>query len=115
MTYFRCLTMLYRFLLSGTMKTSAMMCSEYIAPCVPTLRAAPPTGEGWLHEAILGGVRIQVHKKGNTARLYTTGGYDCAHRLPNLSKVLAEIAAHDVILDGELTIEHGQNRPPRRA
>ena len=38
----------------------------FIAPALPRLRAAPPTGENWLYEVKLDGYRIQLQKSNMT-------------------------------------------------
>lgn len=50
--------------------------SPFIQPSAPTLRAAPPRGEGWLHELKFDGYRLQIHKDGETVTLYSRNGSD---------------------------------------
>jgi ATP-dependent DNA ligase len=44
---------------------------KFIAPATPVLRSTPPRGAEWLHEAKFDGWRIQLHKDGSVARLYS--------------------------------------------
>jgi bifunctional non-homologous end joining protein LigD len=76
---------------------------NFIAPATPVLRSAPPRGADWLHEAKFDGWRIQLHKDGSVARLYTKGGYDCTTRFGGLSSALAAVPARSCIIDGEVT------------
>jgi ATP dependent DNA ligase-like protein len=52
---------------------------QFIIPAQPKLRAYPPVGDGWIHEAKFDGWRIQLHKDGDVVRLYTKNGYDCTN------------------------------------
>jgi bifunctional non-homologous end joining protein LigD len=66
---------------------------NFIAPATPVLRSAPPRGADWLHEAKFDGWRIQLHKDGSVARLYTKGGYDCTTRFGGLRSSCTRTAA----------------------
>src|SRR5262245_3967715 len=62
-----------------------------------------PPGADWLHEAKFDGWRIQLHKDGSVARLYTKNGYDCTRRFGALTGALAAVPARSCIIDGEVT------------
>ena len=66
----------------------------------PTLVAAPPSGERWLHEIKLDGYRMQVRIEGGRATVFTRRGHDWTDKLPELAEDAAELP--DCILDGEL-------------
>ena len=46
----------------------------FIAPCLPTKAAHPPTGALWVHEIKHDGFRIIARKDGNRVRLYSRAG-----------------------------------------
>src|SRR5262245_59536632 len=76
---------------------------EFVVPAAPTLRALPPRGAEWLHEAKFDGWRIQLHKDGSVVWLYTKNGYDCTTHFGGLSSALAAVPARSCIIDGEVT------------
>ena len=76
---------------------------EFVVPATPVLRALPPRGPDWLHEAKFDGWRIQLHKDGSVVRLYTKSGYDCTRRFGVLCSALAAVPARACIIDGEVT------------
>ena len=52
----------------------------FIAPCLPTKAAHPPTGALWVHEIKHDGFRIIARKDGNRVRLYSRAGNDLTDR-----------------------------------
>jgi bifunctional non-homologous end joining protein LigD len=62
---------------------------------------APPTGEGWIHEAKLDGWRCQAEVIERRVRLWSRDGHDWADRLPEL---LPLRDLRDLVLDGELVV-----------
>ncbi len=68
---------------------------------LPSPHAAPPAGEGWVHEAKLDGYRCvaQVHR--SRVRLWSRAGGEWTGRLPELDG-LASLG--DVVLDGEVVV-----------
>jgi bifunctional non-homologous end joining protein LigD len=52
------------------------MVTRYLPPAAPTLRSPPPRGDQWLHEIKFDDWRIQLHKHGASAALYTKNGHD---------------------------------------
>jgi bifunctional non-homologous end joining protein LigD len=82
----------------------------FLPPQLALEATAPPTGDGWLHELKLDGYRIQARKSGSArgqqeaVQLLTRKGLDWAHRMPAVTQAIAELAAHDVTLDGEVVV-----------
>jgi bifunctional non-homologous end joining protein LigD len=64
-----------------------------------TPAAAPPAGDGWVHEANLDGWRCLVEVSGGRVRVSSRRGGDYTARLPELQTMSG---LNDVILDGEL-------------
>src|SRR5258708_13300981 len=48
----------------------------FVAPCIPTLAAKPPTGQGGIHEIKHDGYRRIVRRDGKAVRLFTRRGHD---------------------------------------
>jgi len=84
---------------------------RFIQPCSPILAKTVPAGDGWLHEPKLDGYRLQVHKDGDTVRLYGRRGHDWGKRLTALAGALRSLPARSAILDAELCFP-GPNGAP---
>jgi hypothetical protein len=54
----------------------------FIAPCLPSNAAAPPSGKLWLHEVKHDGFRVIARKAGERVRLYSRPGNDLTYRFP---------------------------------
>jgi ATP-dependent DNA ligase len=76
--------------------------SPFIPPCEPTLRDRLPKGEGWVYEVKFDGNRMQVHKAGNSVKLYTRNGADWTDRFPHLAAALTSLPCKSAIIDAEL-------------
>jgi bifunctional non-homologous end joining protein LigD len=82
----------------------------FIAPALPRLRAAPPSGENWLFEVKLDGYRIQLHKSGLAVSIYSKNGADFTRRYPAIAAAVLGLPTKSCIIDGELIAagRHGQ-------
>jgi bifunctional non-homologous end joining protein LigD len=79
------------------------MLVRYLPPAAPTLRSAPPRGEQWLHEVKFDGWRIQLHKYGGSAALFTKNGHDHSSRVRWMADALARLpGVRSLVIDGEL-------------
>ena len=59
----------------------------------------------------LDGARIQVHKQGETVRVFTRSLQDVSARLPEVAELMAELPARELILDGEAIALRQDGRP----
>ena len=73
----------------------------FIAPCLPSNAAAPPSGKLWLHEVKHDGFRVIARKAGERVRLYSRPGNDLTYRFPLIVEALAKLRSHSCIIDGE--------------
>ena len=73
----------------------------FIAPCLPSKAARPPTGALWVHEIKHDGFRIMARKDGNRVRLYSRVGNDLTDRFPLIVEALGGLRSRSVTLDGE--------------
>jgi ATP-dependent DNA ligase len=73
----------------------------FIAPCLATKAAQPPTGGAWLHEIKHDGFRVIARKEGARVRLYSRPGNDLTDRFPLIVEALAELRSRSCIIDGE--------------
>jgi DNA ligase-1 len=62
-------------------------------------------------EEKLDGIRVQVHKEGESVGVYTRTLDDITARLPELTDLVRELPVHQVVLDGEVTAVDEQGRP----
>ena len=83
----------------------------FIAPALPRLRAAPPTGENWLYEVKLDGYRIQLHKSGLAVTIYSKNGADFTRRYPAIAAATLGLPTKSCIIDGELIASDVHGRP----
>jgi ATP-dependent DNA ligase len=73
----------------------------FIAPCLPTSAAQPPSGELWLHEIKHDGFRVIARKDGKRVKLYSRPGNDLTKRFPLIAEALARLRPRSCIIDGE--------------
>jgi bifunctional non-homologous end joining protein LigD len=81
----------------------------FIPPHLATQVSGPPDGDDWLHELKLDGYRIQIHileEKAGERRvtLYTRGGLDWTHRMPDLATKAAQLPVKSALIDGEVVV-----------
>ena len=67
-----------------------------------TLRDAPPTGEGWQHEAKFDGYRCLMAVGKGGVRLYTRNGKDWSDRFGDLCRPADALPCEAALLDGEV-------------
>ncbi len=72
-----------------------------IAPAQPTLRHAPPRGDGWVYEIKHDGYRIVAVRNGEAVHLWSRSGRDWADSLPGIRDALLSLLAAEFIIDGE--------------
>src|SRR5262249_12625924 len=80
----------------------------FVAPCLPTPVAAPPSGPGWLHEVKHDGFRIMVRRDGDRVRPFTRNGHDWAEHYPAITAAAAGLRARSFLIDGEAVVPDAQ-------
>lgn len=83
----------------------------FIEPSVPVLKQSPPTGKGWIHEVKFDGWRVQLHKDGDQATIYSRRGNDLTRRFPFLPDSVLCLPVHSAIIDAELVVSDAQGKP----
>jgi bifunctional non-homologous end joining protein LigD len=76
----------------------------FIAPCLPTSAARPPSGNGWLHEIKHDGFRVIARKNGHGVKLYSRPGNDLTSRFPLIVEALVRLRSRSCIIDGEAVV-----------
>ncbi|WP_237758218.1 DNA ligase D, partial [Anaeromyxobacter sp. PSR-1] len=67
-----------------------------------TLVAAPPAGEGWVHETKYDGYRIGCALEGGRATLWSRRGNDWTAQFPEVARAAEALPARSALLDGEV-------------
>jgi hypothetical protein len=73
----------------------------FIAPCLPTSAAQPPSGAMWLPEIKHDGFRVIARKNAERVKLYSRPGNDLTYRFPLIVEALARLRSRSCIIDGE--------------
>jgi bifunctional non-homologous end joining protein LigD len=77
---------------------------DFVPPSLATLRAAAPSGAGWVHEIKFDGYRIQARLDRGKVHLLTRKGLDWTSKFPNVAAAVAELPAGTAVIDGEVVI-----------
>jgi bifunctional non-homologous end joining protein LigD len=88
--------------LSGAVKSAL---PDFVEPCLATLVAAPPEGDGWVHEIKFDGYRMQARIDGGSVQLITRSGLDWTARFGNLPDLLQNLRCGKALIDAELIVE----------
>jgi len=83
----------------------------FVQPCRPTERKVPPAGEGWLHEIMHDGYRLQAQVREGVPRLYTGDGHDWTARMPAMAASVEALPVNNAVLDGELAAVDAKGQP----
>ena len=84
--------------------TPEVIRSEAFAPELCKSRAAPPSGDDWLHEVKWDGYRIVASVVAGTVRLWSRNAIEWTARLPELVKAIASLKLKSAQLDGEMIV-----------
>jgi bifunctional non-homologous end joining protein LigD len=76
----------------------------FVPPALPTLVAASPGGDEWLHEVKHDGYRVIAVLDAGRARVFSRRGKDYTSRMPSLAEALAGLPCRSAVIDGETVI-----------
>lgn len=79
---------------------------EWLVPMAATLTEERFAGPDWLFERKFDGIRLLTYKRGDDVQLFSRNRLP--QHLPALSTAVAQLAADEVILDGEMTWTGGE-------
>jgi bifunctional non-homologous end joining protein LigD len=86
-------------------KSKAAPSSQFISPALATLKAAPPSGNDWIHEVKFDGYRIQAHVAAGKVKLLTRSGLDWTTRFGDaVPRELLGLDCKQAVIDGELVV-----------
>jgi bifunctional non-homologous end joining protein LigD len=75
------------------------------------LKAAPPSGDGWLHEVKFDGWRAQLNKRGDDVVIFSRNGHDYTGRFPAVRDSLLSLPARSAIIDAEIVVCDSDDKP----
>ena len=81
---------------------------DFIPPSLATLSDKVPDSRNWVHEIKFDGYRMQARIAGGDVTLKTRTGLDWTKRFPTIAVACQRLAAHDLILDGEIVSGNAQ-------
>jgi len=76
---------------------------DFVPPSLATLRAAAPSGEGWVHEIKFDGYRALCRISKGEVRLLTRSNNDWTEKFQSIADQMADLPIANAILDGEIT------------
>lgn len=79
-----------------------LMRNPFVSPSLPVLRTTLPAGELWSHELKFDGFRVQLHKRGREAVIYSRNGHDLTSRYPLIHQMLLNLPRRSLVIDAEL-------------
>ena len=84
---------------------------ELFRPIRPMLASAAPSAEDAVSEMgrvsvewKLDGIRVQVHRRGDTVRIWTRNLNEVTDRLPGVVEIVRSLPVRSAVLDGELAV-----------
>ena len=84
---------------------------ELFRPIRPMLASAAPSAEAAVSEMgrvsvewKLDGIRVQVHRRGDTVRIWTRNLNEVTDRLPEVIEIVRSLPVQSAVLDGELAV-----------
>jgi bifunctional non-homologous end joining protein LigD len=89
--------------------------SEFIRPSEPVEQDEPPSGAGWVHEVKFDGYRLQLHKDGERALVWSKNGKDFTERFRDVAKHVAGLPCKSCVIDAEGVALDAEGRPDFRA
>lgn len=87
----------------------------FIPPSEPIEQSTPPAEKGWIHEVKFDGYRLQLHKVGDRAHVYSKNGKPFSERFPDFAKAAAALPCKSCIIDCEGVALDAACRPDFRA
>jgi len=83
----------------------------FVVPSAPVLRAAPPQGDGWLHEVKFDGWRAQLHKVNGKGVVFSRRGSDISRRFRVVAEAVTRLRCDSVIIDAEIVVSGEDGAP----
>jgi bifunctional non-homologous end joining protein LigD len=87
------------------MPTTPFHLPKFIAPQVPILSAAPPEGDGWIHEIKHDGFRTLLRIDCGDVRAFTRGGHDWSDKYGRVIQACGKLKCQSALIDGEIVVQ----------
>jgi bifunctional non-homologous end joining protein LigD len=84
---------------------------QFVAPMSATPVDTLPDGDEWLYELKLDGYRAIAIKDGSRVRLFSRKAKDLTGDFPAVVDAIGRLAAHSLVLDGEIVALDAEGRP----
>jgi bifunctional non-homologous end joining protein LigD len=81
--------------------------AAFVSPMLAKLVSQPPSGEGWVYERKLDGLRCIAVKSGDKVELWSRSQQSFTGRFGGIVAAVARLPAGDVVLDGEIVALEG--------
>jgi bifunctional non-homologous end joining protein LigD len=85
--------------------------NPFITPSDPVLKAAPPAGDGWIHEVKFDGWRAQLHKSGDDIVIFSRNGADYTRRFRAVRDSMLSLPVRSAIIDAEIVVCDSDGKP----
>lgn len=87
----------------------------FVPPSEPVLAETPPTSKGWCHEVKFDGYRLQLHKVGERAVIFSKNGKDFTARFRDVARAVAALPCKSCVIDAEGCALDSAGNPDFRA
>jgi len=81
--------------------------AAFVTPMLAKLVSEPPTGEGWVYERKLDGLRCLAVRTGGRVDLWSRSQQPFTGRFGGIAAAVGALAAEEVIFDGEIVAMEG--------
>ncbi|HET7717765.1 MAG TPA: 5'-3' exonuclease H3TH domain-containing protein [Bauldia sp.] len=99
-----------RFLARTVAGASPAPIAGFIAPAIPTPAKTPPRGDGWVHEILFEGVRVEAQSEPHRLALYDASGNAMTKRLPRIADAVRRLPVNRIVLDGIVIVQDQDGR-----
>jgi DNA polymerase-1 len=82
----------------------------FVQPCLPTSAKTPPRGDGWVHEILFEGMRLEAQSEPNRLPLYDEHGNAMTKRLPRIADAVRRLPVNRIVLDGIVIVQDKDGR-----
>jgi bifunctional non-homologous end joining protein LigD len=81
--------------------------AEFVPPMLARLVSAPPSGDGWVYERKLDGLRCIAVRHGDRVELWSRSRQSFTARFGGIAEALRRVPADDFVFDGEIVAMEG--------
>jgi DNA polymerase-1 len=82
----------------------------FIPPMRPTAARTPPRGDGWLHEILFDGLRVEAQSEPGRIAFYDAGGNAMTRRMVRIADAVRRLPVNRIVLDGVVIVQDEAGR-----